>query len=197
MSSLADPSSSDSTVDIAKPTRSGESKMLAALSGSPPKLEDAVFLYIGALYVRQTGVVTADYTSHGNELRLDATLEPSTADASSQWCETDYVLAVNLYDLSVYLVYLAWHENASDWKMTDDEDPIDYERFKPQNNNDWACLPGHESGIWPDTRRCVLAKVADNVHEWTLGDRSKLFTVGPTLLPPDSVPVLEIVESCI
>jgi hypothetical protein len=111
-----------------------------------------------------------------------------------QWTETDYIVAVNLCDLSVYLVYLAWHENTYLWQTTDNMDPINYERFKPQNSDDWARLPGHENSVWPGTNRCVLAKISDNVHEWALGDYSTLFTVSPVLMSRDYVPLLESVE---
>jgi hypothetical protein len=74
-------------------------------------------------------------------------------------------------------------------------DPTEHGQFKPQNSEDWARLHGFESGIWPRTDRPVLARVAENVHKWTLSDASQLFSVGPSILAPDSVPVLESVKT--
>jgi hypothetical protein len=145
--------------------------MLAAMSGGALALENSVFLYIGALHVRLASM--------------------------QRWTKTDYIVAVNLCSLGVFLIYIAWHENAERWDMTKEEcaelamDPIEYERFKPLNDCNWACLPGFEHGVWPFTGRRVVAKVADNVHEWELGKLSAPFAVGPALLSSDSLPVLE------
>ncbi len=196
-SSVGSLPSSMSSVDTARATDHclpGESKMLAALSGITLKLEDAVFLYIGALFARQSGVDTTSDCSSEKDPCPVATVGLNAAQMPLQWTETDYIVAVNLCDLSVYLVYLAWHENTYLWQTTDNMDPINYERFKPQNSDDWARLPGHENSVWPGTNRCVLAKISDNVHEWALGDYSTLFTVSPVLMSRDYVPLLESVE---
>jgi hypothetical protein len=179
------------TTGVTSGSRPGECKMLAAMASTPPALENTVFLYIGALYVRQASVDTTAHSGSGDERA------PSASRLTSPPMETDYIFAVNLSDLSVYLIYVAWHDNPSLWEMTEEEcaayamGPVEYERFKPQNSREWARLPGFEDGIWPFASRRVLARVADSVHEWALGDMSIQFAVGPSLLPSDSVPLLE------
>ncbi len=188
-----------SSISIASDTAGplpGESRMLAAMSGGPLALEDAMFMYIGKLFVRQAGLDDAVRGAGGNDHGSAAAPASSASKPAQPWGETDYIVAVNLCDLAVYLMYIAWHDNAEWWAMTEEEcvlyamEPIEYGRFKPQNDRDWGCLPGFEDGAWPCTRRRVIAKLADNVHHWQLGQLSARFTVGPALLSPDSIPIL-------
>ncbi len=174
--------------------------MLAALSGEASTLENTVFLYIGALRARPASHDAAQPCDGGYERRSPVAPEIRASGPIRPWAKTDYIVAVNLCDLSVVLVYIAWHDDPETWELTDDEcrefgmDPVRYERFKPQNDGRWACLPGFEDGFWPYTSHRVMAKIAENVHEWNLGNLSTSFSVGPALLPPDSVPVLESID---
>jgi hypothetical protein len=43
--------------------------------------------------------------------------------------------------------------------------PVEYERFKLQNNCDWAYLLGFGDGVRPVSHRRVIEKIADNIHE--------------------------------
>jgi hypothetical protein len=195
--SLCDPSSSISAPDDAAHSASTDPETLAALSSAPSTLENEVFFFVGALFFRETSSVTAGGSAGGNRYRSKTAAKSGASPAIHTWTKTDYILAVNLCDLAVYLVYVAWHDNAALWEVTDRDcaeyamDTVERERFKPQNDRNWARLPGFEEGTWPYNGRPVVAKVADNVNEWKLGDMSVLFIVGPALLPADSVPVLQ------
>jgi hypothetical protein len=162
-------------------------------------LEKALFLYIGWLYVRQTSGNTAKISTTAEEHRPLASPKSSTSKETPGWTRADYILAVNLCGSAVYLIYVAWHDGSERWQMTENDcvkygmDPIAYERFKSQNDGDWARLPGFEDDSWPYTSRRVVAKVAENVNEWILGELSAPFTVGPALLSPDSVPILHLI----
>ncbi len=199
--SIHESSSSISTAGVTNPSFPGECRMLGALSGASVALENAVFLYVGALEVRETSDGASVQRYSGSSHGPNAASEPTACSSKRQWSVTDFIVAINLCDLAVYLIYIAWHDNADWWEMTDHEydeiclTPIDYERFKPQNDSSWACLSGFDNGVWPYTRRRVVAKVANNVHEWKIGQSSSQFAVGPTILPPDSVPVLVDVSS--
>jgi hypothetical protein len=177
--------------------------MLGALSGASVTLESAVFLYVGALGVREISD-GASAQGYGEDSHSPiAATEPSGSTPLRLWNAINFIVAINLCNLAVYLMYIAWHDNSKWWEMTDDEyaeycmTPIDNEWFKPQHNSHWACLPGFEDGVSAYTHRRVVAKLEDNVHEWKLGHSSTPFAVGPVILPPDSVPFLEEVRSVI
>jgi hypothetical protein len=55
-------------------------------------------------------------------------------------------------------------------------------------------LTGLRQWLWPYTSRRIIAKIANKVHERDIGDMLTSFSVGPALLSPNSVPVLESVD---
>ncbi len=82
--------------------------MLAALSGSSSALEDGVFLYIGALFARQTSADAAVLSISGDQLQPVAAAKSCPSQKAVEWTGTDYIVAINLCDLAVYIVYIAW-----------------------------------------------------------------------------------------
>jgi hypothetical protein len=116
-SSLTMPSSTQSHPDISLSTSAsgvighvepGEARMLAALSGSSSALEDGVFLYIGALFARQTSADAAVLSISGDQLQPVAAAKSCPSQKAVEWTGTDYIVAINLCDLAVYIVYIAW-----------------------------------------------------------------------------------------
>ncbi|KAI9793443.1 MAG: hypothetical protein M1816_000337 [Peltula sp. TS41687] len=91
----------------------------------------------------------------------------------------NYIVAVSLYDLSVWLIYNAWDY----WYAVDEDDledgirwdndayldqspVIDLERqkcFRPDRDSLWARFPGLPG-------RTLMVKIADNVHSWHFND---------------------------
>jgi hypothetical protein len=86
--------------------------MLGALSGASVALENADFLYVGAFEVRETSDGASVQRYSGSSHGPNATLKPSAYTSKRQWSVTNVIVAINLCDFAVYLIYIAWHDNA-------------------------------------------------------------------------------------
>jgi hypothetical protein len=99
------------TSGVARFTLPRETTMLAAISGAASTLDNGVFLYIGALRARPASHGTAQPCDSGQERGSTAAPGSRASGPIHPWAKTDYIVAVNLCDLSVVLVYIAWHDD--------------------------------------------------------------------------------------
>ena len=132
-----------------------------------------VFFQLGRLYVSPTTSSTGDGKSDVG------------------MTETHYVIAVDTHDRSVWMIYDAWHVDDGSWDFSHIDrrhdgysTPATHPRFRPEHEPDWARLEGY------DEHRRVMAKLADDVRSWSLGSYDASFSVGHSVLPDSSIPVL-------
>lgn len=86
----------------------------------------------------------------------------------------DYLLAVSVYDKSLWLIYNVWNYYDRGDDVDDDEDEEDPHRplgfdwnlshpFRPDSDPNWAKLPGLLG-------RMLMVKIANHVRTWHFGD---------------------------
>jgi hypothetical protein len=85
--------------------------MQAALSGASVAPQNAVFLYVGVLQIREAGNDNATPSGGRAVHGPITTSEFSTCTLPIRWSETDFIVTINLCNLAVYLIYIAWHDN--------------------------------------------------------------------------------------
>ncbi|KAI9787924.1 MAG: hypothetical protein M1816_007324 [Peltula sp. TS41687] len=167
---------------ISTATSKGNSDTLAHAAA----LFDHPFFRLGTLFVREP---REDNGATGAGSRASNTTTLSKA--------TDYFIVISYLDSSVWIVYDAWYEDdySDDDDDDDDDDDFDRERsrarrlhgrFKPEQEEAWAQLYG-------DSRRRVMAKLADHVHHWHLGSFEVPMTVGETAVPDGCFPVVYMI----
>lgn len=103
---------------------------------------------------------------------------------------TDYVLAVSLYDLSVWMIYDAWDYGDDTYCIdSDDEDgneeeedgEVRHSSFRPDVNPSWARVPGVKGNT-------LMARIAESVHSWPFEGAAEL-RLSQAWIANDVVPV--------
>ncbi len=119
-------------------------------------------------------------------IHVETTSDSDRRPRWQRWAKTAHFAAVDTSDQSVWMFYQAWYEDEELWEY--DGYDLDYEipsygRFRPEREPDWARLEGY------DSRRRVMAKLADDVRSWQLGSFDTPLVMGDNVLPDEMLPV--------
>ena len=100
------------------------------------------------------------------------------------WAETAHIVAVDIADQSVWMLYEAWDQDDGQYDLSFGKPEPKYMylyrgRFRPEIESDWACLKGY------DGRRRVMAKLADDFRSWQLGFFDVPLVIGDNILADD------------
>lgn len=101
---------------------------------------------------------------------------------------TDYIVAVNLYDFSLWAIFDAWDEEWIEAEEGDEADWAGVERYetplKPLRSNTWGKLPGLDSNV-------QIAKLANNVYTHVFAPTELIdWKIAREGWSPNDIPVL-------
>jgi hypothetical protein len=204
----ASPNSSSRARTGNSATVTAEKRTLAGVSATGPLVNNTVFFFLGELCIRrhqhEHDSDDAD-AGHARHLAVLSSQMPYEPPACCPLESADYYVAVDLRDVSVWILYNAWDEPVeTPWL---DLDPDDYpppwqSRFRPERKGDWARLPNvcvdeqaphhasadsrnHTGSAEADcgaANRLLAGQIAKSIHHWPLdGDESPLVVSQPIM----------------